>query len=89
MTRYETVNRRPVYVSTLGIDRDCLAVADAGFVFAGSGEHRDVDAELFHLVVPQSGTFEQIGSRLFEPADLVRMMDDAHLVRFVILGLVE
>lgn len=69
--------------------RDAFPVTDARLIFAGDSEHRDDDAAFLHLVVAEAGALKEVGSGFLEPADVVRMMDHAHLVGFIILDLME
>ena len=59
-----------------------------GFVLAGDLQHRTAVTGLFNAVVAKAELLEQVHARLLEPADVVRVVDDAHAVGFVVLDFV-
>ena len=59
-----------------------------GFVLAGDLQHRTAVTGLFNAIVAKAELLEQVHARLLEPADVVRVVDDAHAVGFVVLDFV-
>ena len=55
-------------------------------ILAGHRQHRADDLHRLHLLIGESDLLHQIHARLFPPCDIVGMMNDAHLIRLVILG---
>ena len=84
------VQRQPhaVVFDDFGIDAHCIAEARHGLVLAGDLEHRAGKALGFDTVIAEAELLEQADARLLEPADVVRVVDDAHAVGLVILDFV-
>ena len=56
-------------------------------ILAGHRQHRADDLHCLHLLIGESDLIHQIHPCLFHPFDIVGMMNDAHLIRLVILGM--
>jgi hypothetical protein len=65
---------------------DGITEADHGFVLRFHREHRAGDAQFFHFCVIRTDLIKKVDARFFEPTDVIRMVDDFHLICFVILG---
>ena len=69
-------------------DRDRLAKVCGFEILAVNGAHRAYEAHLFHFVIRRTELFHKVDAGFFEPADVVRMMYERHLVGFVVLDFV-
>ena len=70
------------------LDAHGFAEAAHRLVLARDLEHRAAVTLGLDAVVAEAELLEQVNTRLLEPANVVRVVDDAHAVGFVILNLV-
>lgn len=66
-----------------------VAVTDRRLVGAGGIHHSDPQPHFFHLRIREPDPLHEIGSGFLEPAEIIRIMNNAHLVSFVILRLMR
>ena len=70
------------------LDSDGFAEMDHFFIFAGNLQHGAEDTGVFHGLVAAAHLLHEKDTGLLHPADIVGMVDAAHLIGFVILGMV-
>ena len=80
--------RTPLYCVIDASIRNGFAEFRHGFVLAGDLQHRTAVTGLFNAVVAKAELLEQVHACLLEPADVVRVVDNAHAVGFVVLDFV-
>lgn len=67
-----------------GVDADSITVSGGYKIFAADIQNRNQNAVIFHLLVGNAELLHQIKSGFLKPADIVAVMDDAHLICLVV-----
>ncbi len=72
-----------------GPDFHLVPILDGHQIFAADVHHRDEDAACLHALITDADLIHEVAPGLFKPADVIGMMDNGHLIRLIIMNLVQ
>lgn len=70
-------------------DGNILSEMGHGLVLCGDADHRHNEVSALHFGVAQTQLIHPVNAGFLEPADIIGVMDDGHLVGLIVLNVVD